>query len=182
MSQTCDLAPKGFTTTKNLSGTKQCPPGQYSDGLGLCLNCLPGYYSSRPGSSECTSCPQPASISPFDSEDTCRCVQGQVKLSDASNTICKPCDKEKIRNCNEVDLVVQKIRLKNGYWRSSEIGFKIEECPETCMSVTGGFLNSSSDSLCKKGNMGPRCSVCELDHVRDHTGVCYPCTDGESRL
>lgn len=95
-------------------------------------------------------------------------------LSDLQQTsVCQRCPDE--ASLCYADVIV----LEQGYWRSHDTNDYILECPLFDSACMGG--NTTSDSSCHAGYVGPLCAVCDKDyHFSALSQTCELCSNEAS--
>ncbi|KAL4474413.1 hypothetical protein ABPG72_010708 [Tetrahymena utriculariae] len=113
-----------------------------------------------------------------------QCVQGRysLKTPDMQNDI----NKLQCISCPEQAYFCQgsEIKLKDGYWRESNLTYKIY----TCLLDSCSFDNTLSKQGCLTGYVGPLCNSCDNKEstwgqqygLKDQ--ICYPCKQQSSQI
>lgn len=195
-----------FAPEGSISDTaRTCPAGTYNDKLGI---------GSAGG---CTPCPNnyicpAASTTPVPCGDNlvtagtgaslfeeCECSTNYYRKSVGNNTFtCVLCDATKI-DCSDIGGDIGKLKVKAGYWRSSNTSDakSVQPCFNTLacagaqvtnvttapsgrrLSAASGQVISEStygDGLCVEGHTGPYCAVCKDGYIGgDDKNVCTEC-------
>ncbi|KAL4430440.1 hypothetical protein ABPG74_013290 [Tetrahymena malaccensis] len=107
-----------------------------------------------------------------------KCVTGEIYLESNKLYICSECKdgfyslvepkqtKSSIQNCQRCpdgasDCYRNTIKLKEGYWRSSNNTDSIIQCTNQPLNCNG----DESKNYCKEGNFGPLCEMCDNNGV-----------------
>ncbi|CDW82482.1 UNKNOWN [Stylonychia lemnae] len=120
------------------------------------------------------------------------CSEGQVEV----NLICYPCaagtynffkDQQQCNDClpHADCLGGNKLFVRNGFWRSSNISTEIHQCLNTNACIGGLMLNDSeANPLCQQGYGGNLCHTCQkingVQYSRTKKDICEVCP--ESRV
>ena len=68
--------------------------------------------------------------------------------------------------------------LKKGFWRATETGLAILECPIVNSCEGGSEFSKDGESYCSKGHQGVLCAVCDGEYFFDsERNICRKCND-----
>ena len=186
-------------TTAQCSGL--CPPGKYSDdGYKECLPCRKGEIAPKEGSVECTKCEIEETTARI-GDTECICGAEKFRANDAER-LCKACSRTGM-DCSVPGTTVASLKIEVGFWRADDGTMSVLPCPvpEACVGSVGVSANGNSSTtavnttstnssnattcvrtddqhLCKCGQRGPLCAVCDQNYTRFSTAsLCSKCPE-----
>lgn len=153
-SHNCTLCPVGtFNNLPDVGSCTKCSENTISNSIGLinCENCMANSISNKQNTK-------------------CLCKENFYTVYENSEKECIPCLENS--KCGR-DIDISGIELNKGFWRHHNKTENILECraKEACI---GGIIHNSSNDLCRKGQHGPLCDVCQKGYAKsgDLCAIC----------
>eukprot|EP00620_Florenciella_sp_RCC1587_P024523 CAMPEP_0182559508 /NCGR_PEP_ID=MMETSP1324-20130603/2605_1 /TAXON_ID=236786 /ORGANISM="Florenciella sp., Strain RCC1587" /LENGTH=1018 /DNA_ID=CAMNT_0024771773 /DNA_START=177 /DNA_END=3233 /DNA_ORIENTATION=- len=181
----CMVCPAGYASSAGSSSCTPCEPGSFAvEGSAECAPCESGKYSvskaescqvcptgeisSTGGASACTACDIFNGVSSNSNHTACsECIPGYFMNNELLNE-CILCPIPGT-SCVEYGTTPVSIPVAKGFWRTRSSSINVLPC-EPAASCEG-------DSTCRRGHMGPQCSVCLSDYSKNMDGFCERCGD-----
>ena len=183
----CKPCPGGVGNACN--GHGKCSHGASGNGTCECDATHPNPTrdgESNPYCSKSIQCPPNSQLS-YHSAKQCECIADFFDTNRdffPENTNCIKCDERAGINCASSSKTITDVKIQSEYWeivedlaalgakKKFESALDIPVKPCLIKDVCIGPVYSLNGTGCRTGHMGPLCSVCKLDHIKELGGYC----------